>query len=261
MSKVVRLTEATRRDLIAATRRNLTNGDLAAAKADEYRKAADLTRNDRRRRKVSSLQEAIDEIHRQFGEALSNDRKAESCRLYAGKLLLALRQRIEAGEAGEGVNWWQWYESKFVRSRKDAEKVMRLASAEDFEAAEAKEKAAQKIRNDRKPRIGAVTAPTRAEPTRTLGLSGDAPIADQVNAFHREIMNFYTTIEPKIRSLLKAHPDDLEPAARVSLMQATNIAGEGFLALAADIQRLAAAPPDDLDIPDYLRRSPTPVTH
>jgi hypothetical protein len=252
MSKIVRLTEATRRDL--------ANGDLAAAKADEYRKAADLIRNDRRRRKVGSLQEAIDEIHRQLGDAITNDRKAESCRLYAGKLLLALRQRIEAGEAGEGVNWWEWYESKFVRSRKDAEKVMRLASAEDFEAAEAKEKAAQKIRNDRKPRIGAVTAPTRAEPTRILGLSGDAPIADQVNAFHREIMNFYTTIEPKIRSLLKAHPD-LEPAARVCLMQATNIAGEGFLALAADIQRLAAPPPDDLDIPDYLRRSPAPVTH
>ena len=90
---------------------------------------------DRRRRHVETIQDMVDEIHRQFGEVKDAEWKAESSRIYAGKLLLSLRERIEAGEDGEGVNWWEWYEAHFVRSRKDAEKVMRLARSEDPEAA------------------------------------------------------------------------------------------------------------------------------
>jgi hypothetical protein len=101
---------------------------------------------DMRRRKVSTLNEMVNEIHRQFAEAMRCDKKAYSSRIYAGQLLLELRARIEAGEAGDGVNWWDWYATKFVRSRKDAEKVMRLAREDDPEAAHEEEKAAQRQR-------------------------------------------------------------------------------------------------------------------
>jgi hypothetical protein len=52
-------------------------------------------------------------------------------RLLAGQLLLVLRRRIEAGEAGT-VSWWDWYEANFAsfRSRKDAEKIMKMAQAD-----------------------------------------------------------------------------------------------------------------------------------
>jgi hypothetical protein len=61
--------------------------------------------------------------------------RANKHRVQAGQKLLELRQRIEAGEEGD-VAWWDWFETQdIVRSRKDAEKLMRIASAEDPEAA------------------------------------------------------------------------------------------------------------------------------
>jgi hypothetical protein len=39
------------------------------------------------------------------------------------------------------VKWWPWYKSKFGRSRRDAEKIMKLAGAEDPEEAHDEEKA------------------------------------------------------------------------------------------------------------------------
>jgi hypothetical protein len=52
-------------------------------------------------------------------------------------MLIALRSRIEAGEEGPDVDWWPWYKAKFPeRSRKDAEKCMAVAKAEDPDAAE-----------------------------------------------------------------------------------------------------------------------------
>jgi hypothetical protein len=68
-------------------------------------------------------------------------------RIRAAARLNDLRKRIEDGEAGEGVNWWEWYESKFVRSRKDAEKVMALARSDDPEGAIEQERAKQRERD------------------------------------------------------------------------------------------------------------------
>ena len=62
--------------------------------------------------------------------------KLHTMRLVAGQKLLELRARIEAGEAGD-VTWWAFYEEHLAefRSRKDAEKLMRMAGADDPEAA------------------------------------------------------------------------------------------------------------------------------
>lgn len=56
---------------------------------------------------------------------------AEDHRLNAGRMLLELRAIIEA----EGENWWTWQKGRFDRSRKDMEKLMRQAKADDPEAA------------------------------------------------------------------------------------------------------------------------------
>ena len=41
-------------------------------------------------RELHSLDDMIDEIHRQFAEASHADHRAERCRIFAGKLLLKL---------------------------------------------------------------------------------------------------------------------------------------------------------------------------
>ena len=100
-----------------------------------------------------SLDEAVRAIHVKFAAAITADNKAFHDRVAAGQMLIELRRRIEDGEAGEGVEWWPWYERKFVRSRKDAEKVMRIASAENPEQALADDNAKarermRKLRSD-----------------------------------------------------------------------------------------------------------------
>jgi hypothetical protein len=94
----------------------------------------------------TTIEGMIDEIHREFAAATADTKRADRARLRAGKLLLKLRKRIEDGEEGEGVNWWKWYGKNIARSKKDAMKVMKLASATDPEAAHEQEKTATKDR-------------------------------------------------------------------------------------------------------------------
>lgn len=78
----------------------------------------------------------VKEIRLHLYDAKGAKAKLEKHRLVAGQKLLELRSRIEAGEAGEGVSWWEWFETADIgRGRKDAEKLMRLAKADDPEAA------------------------------------------------------------------------------------------------------------------------------
>jgi undecaprenyl pyrophosphate synthase len=89
---------------------------------------------------VLPIKKVVDEIHKQFAYAADGSKKADRARLRAGQLLNDLRGRIEGGEIGENINWWKWYDENFARSKKDAMKVMKLASAEDPEAAHEEEK-------------------------------------------------------------------------------------------------------------------------
>ena len=75
---------------------------------------------------MATLATAVTAIRRHMYEAqVSMNRH----RLAAGQQLLALRKRIEAGECGD-LGWWQWYAANVDRSRKDAEKLMRMAEDE-----------------------------------------------------------------------------------------------------------------------------------
>jgi hypothetical protein len=101
-----------------------------------------------------TLDDVVKAIHREFAEAAKHDNKAHSCRVAIGHTLNELQARIESGEAGEGVQWWAWYKSRFERSRRDAARCMALARNENPEAAAEQEqkrnrayKAAQRERD------------------------------------------------------------------------------------------------------------------
>jgi hypothetical protein len=82
-----------------------------------------------------TIKQMVDEIHKQFESAREGNKKADRARIRAGQLLIALRKRVEAGEVGENINWWKWYAENFARGKRDAFKCMKIARAEDPEAA------------------------------------------------------------------------------------------------------------------------------
>jgi hypothetical protein len=65
------------------------------------------------------------------------DKKLEDLRIELGLKLVGLRQRVEAGEAGDEATlaWWEWFEANIKFSRKYAERWMRIAASEAPEAA------------------------------------------------------------------------------------------------------------------------------
>jgi hypothetical protein len=82
--------------------------------------------------KTAPLDDVVKAINISLELSVTADNKARHHRLNAGRMLLDLRRRVE----GEGTNdWWKWQEGKFARSRKDIEKLMRMAKADDPEAA------------------------------------------------------------------------------------------------------------------------------
>ncbi len=87
-----------------------------------------------------TLDQMVNELHKNFATEQEADNRAHRARVRCGHLLLALRVRIEAGEAGD-VAWWDWYKANIVRSRRDAEKVMKIARDADPEGAAEAERA------------------------------------------------------------------------------------------------------------------------
>jgi hypothetical protein len=100
-----------------------------------------------------SIGEVVIEITNELALADARAKEAKSHRLVAGRKLVGLRRRVEA----EGGDWWAFAEGRFGRSRKDIERLMRMASADDPEAAEANERAknAEQHRNAHAKRNGA----------------------------------------------------------------------------------------------------------
>lgn len=88
-----------------------------------------------------TLAQVVKRIEVSFDKIKTYSEKTAQYRISAGKQLVELKARIEAGEDGEGVKWWAWYADHFKgRTRRDAQKVMALASADDPEAAAEEER-------------------------------------------------------------------------------------------------------------------------
>ena len=73
-----------------------------------------------------STEELIDRVHRQFYLATTHDKKAFNARVQVGETLITPRARVEQGEMGAGVKWWDWYGLNILRSRRDGEKCIAL---------------------------------------------------------------------------------------------------------------------------------------
>lgn len=84
------------------------------------------------------IQSVVVEIRGHLYDAKTAEARRDKFRLQAGQKLLGLRKRVEDGEAG-CVSWWEWFETQDLGSRTNAEKLMRIASADDPEGALAAE--------------------------------------------------------------------------------------------------------------------------
>jgi hypothetical protein len=74
------------------------------------------------------LDAAVKVIEQSFADMDRACDHARLSRIRVGQMLIELRRRVDNGEAGEGVHWWSWYQEHFTRSRKDAEKIMRMVA-------------------------------------------------------------------------------------------------------------------------------------
>ena len=89
-----------------------------------------------------TLAQVVKRIEVSFDKIKQYSEKTDQYRISAGKQLVELQARIEAGEAGKGVKWWAWYAANFKnRTRRDAQRVMALARSDDPGAAAEEERA------------------------------------------------------------------------------------------------------------------------
>ena len=95
--------------------------------------------------KEASLEQMMNEFHRQFDIAETSDKKSNNARLKAGQLLKDMRKQVEAN----GEKWWPWFEAHSVRSRKDAEELLEIVGSDDPEAAYEEGKERQRYRMSR----------------------------------------------------------------------------------------------------------------
>jgi hypothetical protein len=88
-----------------------------------------------------TLTQVVKRIEASFDKINSYSKKADDHRITAGTCLVALKARIDAGEDGKHAKWWAWYAEHFKdRSKRDAQRVMALASSDDPEAAAEEER-------------------------------------------------------------------------------------------------------------------------
>src|SRR6266702_2695264 len=91
---------------------------------------------------TAPLDDVANAINIKLRLADRSDNAASNHRLAAGKMLVTLRKRVE----GKGLNWWEWAAGRFDRSRKDIEKIMRLAKSDDPVVAAETERAEARTR-------------------------------------------------------------------------------------------------------------------
>lgn len=102
------------------------------------------------------LEKLVLEIRAHVHDAGRAETTCAKHQLQAGTRLLALRERVEVGEAGE-ISWWEYFDTQFtghIKSRKYAEKLMKWARSDDPEGAlhadnEAARERMAKVRSER----------------------------------------------------------------------------------------------------------------
>ena len=94
-----------------------------------------------------TMQHLVLDIRKRFAHAVEAYGKFNAARIKLGQDLLEARARVEAGEEGSGITWWQWFEKNFPQSRSTAEKAMQVAAADNPQAVDEAVRARNAIAN------------------------------------------------------------------------------------------------------------------
>jgi hypothetical protein len=94
-----------------------------------------------------TMRHLVLDIRKHFAHAVEAYGKFNAARIKLGQDLLEARARVEAGEEGSGITWWQWFEKNFPQSRSTAERAMRIAADENPQAADEVVRARNAIAN------------------------------------------------------------------------------------------------------------------
>jgi hypothetical protein len=147
-----------------------------------------------------TLKQVVARIEASFVKIKNYGDKVDQFRISAGKRLVELQARIEAGEAGRSVKWWAWYTANFKnRTRRDAQRVMALARSDDpgvaAEGERAKNRAAvaahRKRVGDAEPQPGGTTYSKSQE----YRLTEDDYAAQIVRDVEAEIANLENVVD------------------------------------------------------------------
>lgn len=131
----------------------------------------------------ATLDQLVKSIVHHVYVARDAEGKMGRSRLKAGREMLLLRQRVESGDPeADGLTWWKYYARDLrahFRSRKDAEKIMAIAAADDPDAAlaEARASNAEQQRQSRKRK-----AADKSAGTTTADVSGNSEATEDENA-------------------------------------------------------------------------------
>jgi hypothetical protein len=151
-------------------------------------------------KKEKSIEDLVVEIRTLLHDEQSLRNRFNKKRLDAGRRLLELRARVEAGEAGS-ISWWAFYDQNLLslRSRGDAEKIMAVASAENPDSAA--EEAARRNRE--------YQAKHRAK--RAAYVSGAEGVKPEAGAPEADPIAQLTRVRDQLKGI-KVSPDDLAKA-------------------------------------------------
>jgi hypothetical protein len=107
---------------------------------------------------VKTIDDLVSEVAKHVFDLNRAQKRCDDLRLSVGRKLVELRGLVEAS----GADWWDWWDANRERmllsGRKDCERLLRIASADDPEAAIADERAKDR---DRK-RMERTSAPSDA---------------------------------------------------------------------------------------------------
>ena len=147
-----------------------------------------------------SIEDLLLRAHKEADHIKKHQQEAHSWKIRMGRTLNELRERVEAGENGINMRWWDWYEKHFAYSRSHAEHVMGIARAAD-------------------PVVASIKA--NADNRAAVQRHRDKKKQDGTSPYYSNMGN--NPIESKERSKLKVVPLDPTPQEQVDYATAEKI--------------------------------------
>jgi hypothetical protein len=213
-----------------------------------------------------TIAQTVKRIEVSFDKIKQYSEKADQYRISAGKQLVELKVRIESGEVGKGVKWWAWYADHFKnRSRRDAQRVMALANADNPEEAaeEEREKNREAKAAQREREAATDVSRTRADPRMTEEDYAGQMVRDAQASFKelRDVVDDHDLLrELFLQKVTFAFKGEDSPEDSAGARKALYSAAEESSATAAPPEKKPRGrPPGSKNKPKALEPAPTPA--